>query len=318
MSMTFWRYRRPFKLDGIPCEVRIFVRGDGMYSSLIVGGAVLAEDKTPLGGPEAIRNHRLAATLPDGRIVEAEMGYVGWWTVGIAVRLDGRLVHESHKGRRIAYPEKAARMAARASESGAPEGMDFGQIKRNRVPIMVDILLGLLFFAVAKLTDLPTAAIVGAGAGLALIVAQRFVKVDLIGGLALFGIVMLLASAALAIAFQDDWAVKMRSTIIGLFGAACFLGDGLLGGNRLGRGLARYLPYTDLDPARLALGMGLIGLVMAGLNYVVAALASTDIWLFYSTFLDIFLIMAMAIAVFSFARGRILPRGYKPPPAKAS
>jgi len=315
VSMTFWRYRRPFSLDGIPSEVRVAVRGDGMHSSLIVGGAVLAEDRTPLGGPEAIRNHCLAASLPDGRMVEAEMGYVGWWTVGIAVRLDGRLVHESHKERRLAYPEKAARMTARASASGAPEGFDFGQIKRNRVPIMVDILLGLLFFAVAKFTDLPTAAIVGAGAGLALIVAQRFVKVDLIGGLALFGIVMLLASAALAIAFQDDWAVKMRSTILGLFGAACFLGDGLLGGNRLGRGLARYLPYTDLDPGRLALGMGLLGLLMAGLNYVVAALASTDVWLFYTTFVDFFLVMVMILAVFAYARGRLLPRGYRRPAA---
>jgi intracellular septation protein A len=170
-----------------------------------------------------------------------------------------------------------------------------------------------LFFAVAKLTDLPTAAIVGAAAGIGLVVAQRFVKVDLIGGLALFGIVMLLLSAGLAIAFQDDWAVKMRSTILGLVSAALFLGDGLLGGNRLGRGLSRYLPYTDIDPGRLALGMGLLGLAMAGLNYLVASTASTDIWLFYTTFVDFFLIMLAALAVFAFARGRLLPRGYKPP-----
>jgi intracellular septation protein A len=313
VSTTIWRYRRPFSLEGIPSEVRVAVRTGGMHSCLIVGGAALADDVTPIGGPEATRNHLLAATLPDGRRVEAEMGYVGWWTVGIAVRLDGRLIHESHKGRRIAYPEKAARMAGKTSAAGLPEGFDVGQIKRNRVPLMVDILLGLLFYAVAKLTDLPTAALVGAGAGIALVVVQRFVTVDLIGGLALFGIVMLLLSAALAITFQDDWAVKMRSTILGLVGAAAFLGDGLLGGNRLGRGIARYLPYSDLDPGRLALGMGLLGLLMAGLNYVVAALASTDIWLFYSTFVDFFLIMLLAIAVFSFARGRILPRGYKPP-----
>ena len=55
--------------------------------------------------------------------------------------------------------------------------------------------------------------------------------------------------------------VKMRSTIVGLISAALFLGDGLLGGNRLGRGMARYLPYNDIDPGRLALGVGLLGLV---------------------------------------------------------
>jgi len=312
MSTTFWRYRRRFAVDGAAGEVRVAVRTDGMHSSLILDGAERAHDTTPITGPGAVRNHRLAATLPDGRPLEVEMGYVNWWTVGIAVRIGGLLVHESHPGRRIAYPEKAARMAVKAS-ADVPDGYDIGQLKRNRVPIMVDILLGLLFFAVAKLTDLPTAAIVGAVAGLTLVVAQRFVKADLLGGLAMFGIVMLLISAALAILFQDDMAVKMRSTIVGLISATLFLGDGLFGGNRLGRGLCRYLPYTDVDPGRLALGMGLLGLIMAGLNYLVAILASTDIWLFYSTFVDFFLIMLLVMVVFAFARGQLLRRGYKAP-----
>ena len=311
-GLTLARYRRRFTLGALPGEVVVTVRTTGMESVLIVGGGLIAEDRTPLGGAEATRNHRLAATLPDGRAIEVEMGYVSWWTIGIAVRLDGALVHESHPGRRIAYPERAARMAAK----GAGEGFDPGQIRRNKVPLLVDVALGLLFFAVAKLTDLSTAALVGAGAGLALVVAQRFVKVDLLGGLALFGIVMLLISAGLALAFQDDMMVKMRSTIVGLISAALFLGDGLLGGNRLGRGMARYLPYNDIDPGRLALGIGLLGLVMAGLNYVVATLTSTDVWLFYTTFVDLFLAMAMILVVFAYARGRLLPRGYRrPPPA---
>lgn len=310
------RYRRRFSLGALPAEAVVTVRTTGMESALIVGGGLIAEDETPLGGPEAIRNHRLAATLPDGRAIDVEVGYVSWWTMGIAVRLDGVLVHESHPGRRIFYPERAARMAAKSSARGLPEGFDSGQIRRNKVPLLVDIALGLLFFVVAKLTDLSTAALVGAGAGLALVVAQRFVRVDLLGGLALFGIVMLLISAGLALAFQDDMMVKMRSTIVGLISAALFLGDGLLGGNRLGRGMARYLPYNDIDPGRLALGVGLLGLVMAGINYAVAKLTGTDFWLFYTTFVDLFLAMAMILVVFSYARGRLLPRGYKrPPPA---
>lgn len=307
--MILARYRRPFMLGALPGEVVVTARTTGMESALIVGGGLIAEDRTPLGGPEATRNHKLAATLPDGRAIEVEMGYVSWWTVGIAVRLDGVLVHRSHPGRRIAYPERAARMAAR----GAGEGFDPGQIRRNKVPLLVDVALGLLFFVVAKLTDLSTAALVGAGAGLALVAAQRFVRVDLLGGLALFEIVMLLVSAGLALAFQDDMMVKMRSTIVGLLSAVLFLGDGLLGGNRLGRGMARYLPYNDIDPGRLALGIGLLGLVMAGLNYAVARLAGTDVWLFYTTFVDLFLAMAMILVVFSFARGRLLPRGYRKP-----
>jgi intracellular septation protein A len=293
----FWlaRYRRRFTLDGVPCEVAIWSRLDGLFSELRVAGTAVAADHTPMSGAEAARNHRLAGTLPDGSAFEVEAGYLNWWNVGIAVRRDGRLVHESHPGRRIAMPERAARMAR-------DPGIDMSSYQRNKVPIVVDIALGLLFFAVAKLTDLSTAAIVAAAAGLALVVVQRFVTVDLIGGLALFGVFILLVSAGLAIAFQDDMAVKMRTTIVGLISAALFLGDGLLGGNRLGRGLARYLPYKDIDAGRLAVGIGLVGLLMAGLNYGVAKLASTDVWLFYTTFVDFFLVFLLLFQVFRYAR----------------
>jgi len=65
----------------------------------------------------------------------------------------------------------------------------------------------LLFYAVAKLTDLPTAAIISAIAGLSLVVVQRFVTVDLLGGMALFGTIMLLISDGFSITCQGDWAV---------------------------------------------------------------------------------------------------------------
>jgi intracellular septation protein A len=301
-GMRLASYRRRFEVGGVPCEARCDSRMSGLHSELIVNGAKAAEDHTPPTGAEAIRNHRLAATLPDGSAVEVELGYINWLTVGIAVRRDGLLVHESHPGRRIAYPKRAAKMAL--AQGGSADGIDLGQMRRNRVPIAVDIALGLLFYIVAKATDLSTAAIVGAVAGLGLLVVQRFVKVDLIGGLALFGVVMLLLSAALAIVFQDDMAVKMRGTILGVVSAVLFLGDGLLGGNRLGKGMARYLPYSDIDPGRLAVGMGLLGLVMAGLNLLVARFASTDLWLFYSTFVDFALIMVLILFVFRYARGR--------------
>jgi len=301
-GMKLATYRRPLTVRGIDCEVICESRMSGLHSELFVSGAKVAEDHTPATGADAIRNHRLAATLPDGTSIEVELGYINWLTVGIAVRSDGVLLHESHPGRRIAYPSRAAKMAI--AQGGAAEGVDLGQFKRNRVPIAIDISLGLLFYIVAKATDLSTAAIVGAVVGLALVVVQRFVKVDLIGGLALFGVVMLLLSAALAILFQDDMAVKMRGTILGVISAVLFLGDGLFGGNRLGKGLARYLPYSDMDPGRLAIGMGVLSLIMAGLNLLVARFASTDLWLFYSTFVDFAFVMVLMLLVFRYARGR--------------
>jgi intracellular septation protein A len=284
MGFAFARYRRRFDLDGVPCEVVIRSEFDGLHSELFVAGMAQASDFTPTMGVEATRNHRLAGLLPSGERFEVEAGYVSWVNVGIAVRRDARLVHESHPGRTIVFPARVAKMAT-------DPGADMSRYKANKVPIMVDILLGLLFFVVAKLTDLSTAALVGAAAGIALV----------------FGVVLLLVSAGLALAFQDDMAVKMRSTIVGAISAVLFLGDGLLGGNRLGKALARYLPYSDIDPGRLAVGMGVLGLVMAGLNYAVARLASTDGWLFYTTFVDFFLVMLMIFAVFAYARGRLFP-----------
>jgi intracellular septation protein A len=300
VSITFAKYRRTFTLDGIPCEVVMRVDFQGLNSELRVAGQVQASDFTPTMGADAIRNHHLCGTLANGERFEVEAGYISWVNVGIVVRRGDALVHESHPGRRIAYP---ASMVKTASDPDT----DMSRYSANKVPIAVDIALGIVFFVVAKLTDLSTAAIVGAIIGLALVVVQRFVKVDLLGGLALFGVFLLLISAGLAILFQDDMAIKMRSTIVGTISAVLFLGDGLLGGNRLGKGLIRYLPYTDIDPGRLAIGMGVLGLVMAGLNYAVAQLASTDVWLFYTTFVDFVLMMVMIMLVFRYARGKLFP-----------
>jgi len=312
VSFTWWRYpRRRFEVDGTAFDVRTWARTDGFISQLDVGGSPVSEDRTPIYGPEAIRNHVLRARLPDGREVEVETGYVNSWTTGAVARLAGERIYESHPGRTITYPEKYRDQIA-AMEGGPQEawrkgladsGTDWSMWRRNRVPLAVDVATGLLFFVVAKMTDLTTAALVGAAVGIALVVAQRFVKVDLLGGLAMFGIVMMLISAGLAFAFQNEDMVKLRGTITGLIAATLFLGDGLAGGKRLGAGMARYLPYSDVDPGRLAVGMGVLGLVTAGLNFAVARLASTDVWLFYSTFVDFVLILLLVTLVIRHARG---------------
>ena len=279
-------YRRPFAVGGHRAQATIRARSDGLFSELAIDDTIVATDHTPAMGEESTRNHRLRATLPDGRALDVEAGYLNWINVGIAATLDGAAIHESHPGRRIAFPAAAAKMVRKGGMMD--DSYDATVWARNKVPIAVDLALGLLFFVVAKLTDLRTAALVGAGVGIALVVAQRFIETDIIGGMALFGIVMALISAGLAWAFEDDMMVKMRTTIVGLIGAAFFLTDGLLlRGKRLGAGMARYLPYKDIVPPRLAIGMGTMGLVMAGLNWGVASVASTDVWLFYTTFGDV-------------------------------
>lgn len=296
-------YRRRFGAAGHACEVLVRSSMAGTFSELLIDGQVAARDFTPASGMEAVRNHRLEAPLPDGPQLNVEAGYINWINIGIAVRLDGGLIHESHPGRRIAMPDRVVKMM---ESGGSAENYDPDVWSRNRIPFAVDIGLALLFFVVAKMTDLTTAALVGAAVGVALLIVQRLTKIDLLGGLAMFGIVLALISAGLAVLFQDDEAVKYRGTIMGLIGASLFLTDGLTRGKRLGKRLALYLPYRDIDPARLSVGMGVMGLFMAAANQVVAMLASTDVWLFYTTFVDVALSMILIFSVFRYARGEIL------------
>lgn len=177
------------------------------------------------------------------------------------------------------------------------------QWNRNKYSIYADLGIGGLFFVLAKLTDdLPLSALVTAGAGLGLVVVQRFVRVDLLGGLAMFGVVVLLLSAGFSYAFDSDWAVKLKSTFLGLLIAALMFGDGLLrGGRYFGQRLGRYMPHP-IDPRRLALGMGMLGLVMAALNALVAVFMSKDVWLYYTSFGDLVVSMVLVFAVLRYAR----------------
>jgi intracellular septation protein A len=176
------------------------------------------------------------------------------------------------------------------------------QWQRNKPSIYADLALGLLFIVAAKLLDLTTAALLSAAAGLLLVLVQRFVKVDLLGGLALFGVVMLLISAGFSLWFQDDDIVKLKGTILGLLTAALFLGDGLFNrGRYFGQRLARYVMQA-VDVRRLAIGLGLLGALMAVINWGVARYLSTDLWLAYSSFGDLVLTMLLFGVVLRYAR----------------
>ena len=306
-GLRIWSYRRKFEVDGLPCQLDFRSGSKGSLSLLSIAGIEHGWDNTPVQGPEAARNHKIRAQLPSGKQIEVEAGYFSWWSIAIAVRVDGELVHESHPGQKIEMPERARKMLVSESGDGEQDpAYDLDKLKANRIPIGVDIILGLLFFVIGKYVGLTEAALFGAAAGITLMIVQRITKIDLLGGLASFGIIMLLLSAGFAWFFQDDQWVKQRSTIVGLIGATAFVTDGLLGGKWLGKGLSRYVAYSDIIPARLSLAMGIVGVVMAALNWMVARTFSTDIWLFYTTFLDFLLVFLMALVAVQWSRGRKL------------
>jgi intracellular septation protein A len=115
---------------------------------------------------------------------------------------------------------------------------------------------------------------------------------------------MLCISAGLAVWLNDDEWIKLRGTITGLIAASFFIIDGARGGPYIGKGLARYMPYSDIHAGRFAIVMGVIGLIMAALNYGAAKLLSTDNWLFYKTFVDNFIVFGLVIFAMRFVRAK--------------
>lgn len=310
-SLPLSRYRRTFNANDASWAVVIRVGMIGWWSELQRNGVVVERDETDLFvGRADSRNHQLRHIDSSGRVIEVDVGFVNLIAPGIAVRENGVVVHESHPGRRLDVLERAyqgpAAGGASADERAARQADVEAQWQRNKPSLFVDIALGLLFFAVGRITgDLTTAALVGAGAGLAVVVAQRFVRADLLGGLAVFGVFTLLLSAAFSLVFQDERMVQLKGTILGLVIATIILSDALFNrGRYFGERMKRYLQGMAVDARRLSLGIAMLTLTMAGLNLLATVVLSEENWLVYTTFIDTPLAVALGFGVFWFAQAR--------------
>ena len=284
--MKIWSYSRPFTFHGHSCEVKVTLTRSETISSLYVDDFLVDEQSISYINGLITFVHPLKTS--SGFEAKVESGYFNWRNVGIAVIENGRLVHESHPGEDLRYGE------ALIGES---------KWAQNKYSIYADLALAALFFIVSKVTgDLVLAAIVGGVTGLGLIVLQRFVKVDLLGGFAVFGTIMLAISTAFSLVLQDSYWVQMKSTALGLFTAALFMADGLLRqGAYFGARFERYMP-SSLHHNRLAIGMSIMGIVSAGGNYVVAENFSEDFWLMYTMFLDLPIFMLSFLVILRWAR----------------
>lgn len=317
--MNLWTYRRPFVVDGRQFRIETAITFKTMTSRLFERDRLLTEASTEYWTPEGMsRIHRLKTDLGDRGMLQVEAGYINLWSVGIRVYLSNELIHESHPGKTPMAPAMVSSSSskdiadiAEANEARAIDAKVASEKwQRNKYSIYTDISLGALFFIIAKVTDhLATAAVITAMAGLGVVVAQRFVKVDLLGGLAMFGVAMLLVSAGFSLVFDDDSIVKMKSTYLGLLVASLMFSDALFNrGGYFGRRLARYMP-SPVSTQRLALGMATLGLVMAGLNYLVAKYFSTDVWLYYTSAGDFVVSVVLMFSVIRFAELRRDERG---------
>ena len=297
--MKIWSYSRPFTFHGHSCEVKVTLTQSETISSLYVDDLLVDEQSIKYIDGLITFIHPLQTSSGFG--AEVQSGYFNWWNVGVAVTENGLLVHESHPGENLRYGEALMEdlngMKESAGEARASKW------EQNKYSIYADLALAALFFIVSKVTgDLVLAAIIGGVTGLCLIVLQRFVKVDLLGGFAVFGTIMLAISTAFSLVLQDSYWVQMKSTALGLFTAALFMVDGLLRqGAYFGARFERYMPGS-LHHNRLAIGMSIVGIVSASGNYVVAENFSEDFWLTYTTFLDLPIFMLSFFVILRWAR----------------
>jgi intracellular septation protein A len=310
MPLRLTRYTRTFKVDDATLVVLHETFTDSSRSTLTADGVEVAADGVGKGGPDPLRNHTLRWEPPGGGVVEVEVGPANAWTFGLRARRDGVVVFETHPGRPLGFGPRLRHLAKRVDgpEATEQQARNAAAWKRNWPSLATDITLGLAFFFVAREFGLVTAAVSGAVAGLVLWGVQKWIRVDLLGGLAVFGIAMGLLSAAFALAFQDERFVQHRGTLLGVIGALPFLADGLFRqGQLLAVRLARYLAF-EVDAARLGVAMGLIGLVSASMNAAAVALLSRDAWLVFSTFLDVPIVMAMFLLALGWVRRGPNPR----------
>jgi|TARA_B100001059_G_scaffold33540_1_gene26924 intracellular septation protein A len=340
--MRLWTFLRPFPYDAQRYVLEVSLTFSKTQARLFRDEELLAEQSHAYteGPATFVFNlpHGLTSDLPNPsdevlgavsegvhgdsgesnqkRSAQLMAGFDNGGSLAIAVTEGGRAVYESHPGRSLQVDRSSVQTVA--SEE-APGGLSVEQMtqlsqrkwQRNKYSIYADMALGALFFIVGKVTeDLALAALIGAGAGLLLVAAQRFVKVDLLGGFAVFGTIMLLISAAFSLALQDDYWVQMKGTVLGLLTASLFMIDGLLRrGAYFGARIERYMPLP-LHHDRIAIGMSLVGVVMAVANYYVANHFTEDFWLTWTTFLDLPLSMALFYAVIFWARKRSADEPY--------
>lgn len=299
--MALWTYRLEFTVEGEKYRSVVSVGLQAMRAQVFCGNTLVDEQELLFAAGFKNIRHRFSG--PGGMPVCVEVGYLNWLSVGIVVTSGDTQLYASHPGKDIRFAEKSPLLSGLSVQSPEAAREAAERWEHNKYSVYADIALGAAFFLVGKITgDLTLAALIGAALGLGLVVVQRFVKVDLLGGFAVFGTVMLLISAGFSLAFQSEVMVQMKSTVLGIGTALLFFGDGLFRrGAYFGERMQRYMP-APISTSRMAVGLGALGVFMAALNYAVVRLMSEGAWLTYTTFIDTPISIGLAYAVYFWAR----------------
>jgi intracellular septation protein A len=313
MGLTKSRFKcRFFDHDYI---VEVEVKNDDWVYTVLRGQEHVHQHIRTPNYSEFYHPHSFSVEL-DSRCLIFTVGYYGMIASGLQVTWDGEMLFQSSdKPFKIPRRTQAfmnwlqkhedAEAKAKATPKTPEQLYKEKQAKQLRPAIAVDFAFGLIFFFVAREFGLVTAAVVGAAATFILLIVDRFVKPDLTGGFAVFGAVMALISATAAILFQDDLAVKLRGSIIGLI--VCFLAliDAARGGQYLGKRFARYFyVFGILNPRKASLAVAASTTLIILIDTPLAFILTTDQWIWYNSFFDTLISLPIVFGAMWLAKER--------------
>lgn len=263
-------------------------------------------DETYVSGSSTLTGSRIIP-LTDYN-VELEFGAVSLMKYALIVKRDEEVLWRSsdkpfREGGKV--DGFISKMEAVADKNNTPEKQAMlERQKKLRPSIIIDISFGVLFFFMAREFGLVTAALTGAAATIVLVAVQPFTKHDLLGGFAVFGVVMSLISAGIAWGFQDDLAIKLRGTIMSIIAGSFALYDGfILKGGYLGKRMALYMEgLGKLNPRKASFALAGSTFVLMSIDTPLAFILTTDQWIWYNAFFDNIIAIPIIIGAMFMAR----------------
>jgi intracellular septation protein A len=306
-----------FTLDDDPGQWRMVVheilKGGHRQRFVVSRGDRVIFDETYDAGDDVLARTR-HLHLEDFDL-DIEFGAVSLSKYAIIIRRnDDILWRSSKKDFRTAGKFEAAIAKLDMDEEMTPEKQAMlERQKKLRPSIIIDISFGVLFFFVAREFGLVTAALTGAAATLVLFAVQPFTKHDLLGGFAVFGVVMSLISAGIAWGFQDDLAVKLRGTFMACIAAAFALYDGfVLKGGYLGERMAMYMEgLGQINPRRASFALAGATLLLMMIDTPLAFILTTDQWIWYNAFFDNLIAIPIIIGAMLMAREKHVKKEFQ-------
>ncbi|HRD76323.1 MAG TPA: hypothetical protein PK264_10330 [Hyphomicrobiaceae bacterium] len=282
MLWKYWTYRWQVSVDGEVYDVRHEVGWTSNVLTVSRGGAQLASEALNYHR-EPFRLQEVAVDTPGGPLT-FQTAPRTWLSYGLRVLRGETIVHQSHADPFALLPTMLKVTGFGTSEVGKAQ---VAASKQYYPAMAVDFAMGVILYFAAGFMSLRDVAILGA----ALIFAVQFAewildrllgrKTNLTGGLSVLGVFFLLLSAGFAWLVDNDLAIQLKSSILGLISAAVLAVDAIYDGRYIGVRIARFFTFIEIDPRRFS---GLSALVAAGQSTLSAAIAlflSKNAWLFY-------------------------------------